>query len=178
MKILVCRICGEVYLGEVMPASCPFCGAENKYISLAREWRNENHFDPITDISRKNLEMSLEIELSNTAFYNYLSQNLEDMALAKMFEGLARVELRHANVFRELLGDHEEPVIKEEFTSDPIKALEESLAREARAVKLYDKFSKEATEPRVKEVFEAIRDVEVTHIELDDEVRSRMKFKA
>jgi len=35
VNVYRCRVCGEVYIGEAKPKSCPFCGAHEAYFVLA-----------------------------------------------------------------------------------------------------------------------------------------------
>lgn len=174
MRIFTCRICGEVYIGREVPQSCPFCGVANKYLVLARVWKDENKNVELSDVSRKNLEEALQLELSNTAFYKCLSEKLNNAEVALMFKGLFKVEREHASVFKKLLGLKELPQINEDCTDDPQKALEESSAREERATAFYVKALGEAQEPRIKEVFEAIMNVEKDHLELDREMKEKI----
>lgn len=173
MRIFVCRICSQVYLGETIPHSCPFCGVSNKYFRMAQIWQDENNVE-LSDISKKNLEEALRIELSNTAFYECAAENLSNTETAMMFRGLAAVEQEHANVFQTLLNIDELPEIAETCVDDVEKCLEESLNREKKAVAFYAKAMQEAIEPRIKEVFEAIMNTEKDHIALDNEMKDKV----
>lgn len=168
MKIYVCRICGEVYIGESIPPSCPFCGVANKFLRLVKAWKEENKGIELTDISRENLKKALDLELSNTAFYDCVAKSAESIEVAKMFKGLMKVEKEHAKVFQKLLGLEELPQVEERCTVDPIVNVTDSRKREERAVAFYEAAAKATTEPWVKEIFEAIRDVEKDHIILDE----------
>ena len=68
---------------------------------------------------------------------------------------------------KKLLKPEKAPEINETCEDDPRKVLAESLAREERATAFYLKAIGESTTPRIKEVLEAIMEVEKTHIELD-----------
>jgi rubrerythrin len=175
MKIYVCNICGEVYLGTGMPASCPFCGVSARKLVLAHDWEEENANIILTDISRKNLEGALQLELSNTAFYFCAADKLTNKETAKMFKGLAKVEREHASVFRKLLKLEVMPEVKEECPADPAECIEDSFRRETRAVEFYAKAMVEATEPRIREVFGAIMNVERDHIALDEEMKKKFE---
>ena len=168
MKTFVCRICGEVYIGEEIPPSCPFCGVANKFLRLAKAWKEENVGVEIGEVSLENLKKALDLELSNTAFYQCVAKSAELTEIAKMFKGLMKVEKEHAEVFQKLLGLDELPKVEEECTTDALVNVTDSRKREERAVAFYEAAAKAATEPRIKEVFEAIRDVEKDHIALDE----------
>ena len=168
MKIFVCRICGEVYVGKNIPPSCPFCGVANKYYILAVFCYLDNNVE-LSDLSRKNLELALDLEMGNTMFYKAVSKKAEELEIRLMFKGLFKVEKEHAEVFAKLLKvslpeikDVDCAVSREEIVRD-------SEAREKRAVAFYAKATEESVEPRVKEVFEAIMNVEKEHIELDED---------
>ncbi len=168
MKIFTCRICGEVYIGKNIPGSCPFCGVENKYLRLAHIWQDENNVE-LSEVSIRNLEAALELEMSNTALYKAISKEAEDLEMRLMFKGLYKVELEHAEVFAELLKIDLPEIEKVEIPENRECIIKESETRERRAVKFYEMAMMESVEPRVKEVFEAIMNVEKEHIELDQE---------
>ncbi|MDD4902748.1 MAG: ferritin family protein [Patescibacteria group bacterium] len=175
MKIYVCNICGEVYLGTAMPASCPFCGVTAKQLKLAHEWEDANLGVVLSEKSRKNLEAALQLELSNTAFYFCAADKLVNKEAAKMFKGLAKVEREHASVFRKLLKLDAIPEVKEECPADPAECIEQSYQRENRAVAFYAKALSEASEARIREIFEAIMNVEKDHITLDEEMKKKFE---
>jgi rubrerythrin len=175
MKIYICRICGEVYIGENIPPSCPFCGAHQKYLQLGHVWKDENEGVVPNEIEKKNLEEALKLELSNTSFYQCVSKTVTNTEIAKMFKGLAKVEKEHAEVFQKLLQLKELPQIEESCTDDAKAILGESLAREQRATDFYSKALAEATDERIKTVFEAIMNVEKDHIELDKSMKNKFQ---
>ena len=172
MKVYVCRICGEVYIGDEVPPSCPFCGVAKKLMVLAQVWKDENDVE-LTNISRKNLEASLKLEIANTKFYNCIENTSTNTEIAKMFKGLRKVENEHAAVFRKLLKLDKDPELTEDCVDDAIASLEDSKAREERAINLYAKAAEEATEPRVKEVFIAIMNAEKDHLALDEKMMAK-----
>lgn len=166
MKIFVCRICGEVYIGKNIPPTCPFCGVANKYFRLAKVWEDENNVE-LSEISHKNLEMALDLEMGNTMFYKAVSKKAEELEIRLMFKGLFKVEKEHAEVFAKIL-KVDMPEIKDvDCAISREEIIKDSEAREMRAVAFYAKAFSESVEPRVKEVFEAIMNVEKEHIELD-----------
>jgi len=170
MKIFTCRICGEVYLGEEIPHTCPFCGVNRRYLWLSKIWKDEVKDLMLSDISKKNLQKSLEIEISNTEFYRQAAKNLSNSEIALMFKGLAKVENEHASVFRKLLRAkiEDDPVVTETCADDVHAALQESADREQKAVTFYSQAMGEATELWVKEVFRAIMETEADHLALDN----------
>ncbi|HTX87138.1 MAG TPA: ferritin family protein [Candidatus Nanoarchaeia archaeon] len=175
MKIYVCNICGEVYLGTNLPPSCPFCGVTAKQLRFAHDWEDGNVGVVLSEKSKKNLEEALRLELSNTAFYFCAADKLTNKEASKMFKGLAKVEREHASVFRKLLKLESVPEIKEECPADPADCIEQSYQRETRAVAFYSKALAEASEARIREVFEAIMNVEKDHIALDEEMKKKFE---
>jgi rubrerythrin len=102
-----------------------------------------------------------------------VSKTCTTVEIAKMFKGLMKQELEHAELFEKLAKPETLPEVNETCTDDPKAVLKESLAREKRASAFYASAVAESTTPRIKEVFEAIRNVENTHIELDEAVAGR-----
>jgi rubrerythrin/rubredoxin len=170
VKVFRCVICGDPYIGTEPPTRCPFCGAYQKFMISLEEWGDANDVD-LTPVSRKNLEKSLEIEISNAEFYMCVSQVSKNENIRGMFKALSRVEAEHAVVDSKILKAAKPQIeLKRDLCSDDDKAsIEESLMRERRAVSLYTQFLAEAVEPRVKEVFGALIEVESDHIALDEE---------
>jgi rubrerythrin len=167
MKVYRCRICGEVYIGEEKPKSCPFCGAHRGYFVPAREWsliKTEN----LSEISKGNLEKALDLEINNTNFYKAVSEKSKDIYVQAMFKGLSKVEREHASTICKHLN-----IIKPDSDSGRDKAVDsdventsEALRREKKAVSVYSEFAKQAPEPEIKEFFQALIEIESDHITL------------
>ncbi len=168
MKIFVCRICGEVYIGKDIPSSCPFCGVANKFFRLANVWQDENNIE-LSKLSKKNLQIALNLEIDNATFYRAVYRKAEELEIRLMFKGLFKVEKEHAEVFAKLLKTKVAEIKDMDCPIDKKSILLESKAREERAVAFYAKAMTESVEPRVKEIFEAIMKVEKEHIILDEE---------
>jgi len=175
MRIYVCHICGEVYIGGDIPPSCPFCGVDKKFLRLGHAWQDANQGVEPTAREKEFLNDALKLELSNVSFYDCVAKTCTTNEIAKMFKGLKKQELEHAELFQKLLKLDKVPEINDTCEDNPAKILEESLAREQRATAFYNKALSESTTKRVKEVFEAIRDVEMTHIELDKSIGEKYK---
>lgn len=169
MKVLVCKICGEVFIGVALPSNCPFCGVAPKNLWPAVAWQNENNIE-LSEISRKNLEHALELELTNAAFYKECFETLTNREVGLMFKGLFKVEREHASVFRKILKPETDPEVKVECHDDALWCLRHSSASETKAQAFYAKAMGEAVEPRVKEVFREIMKTEDDHLDLDKEM--------
>lgn len=162
-----CKICGEPYIGFERPTNCPFCGAHEKYLVALADWR-DTHKVKLTGDSRKNLEASLELEKENAEFYLCASRASRNRETGAMFGTLSNVESKHAETISRMLGT-ERPVI--EYRKGACSASSETLLAEAdmrenRTVRLYNEFLRRATEPRVRELFMALIEVESDHIDL------------
>jgi rubrerythrin len=167
VQVFRCMICGDPYIGFERPANCPFCGAHERYLVPSADWRDTNEVD-LTEQSRKNLESSLELETGNAEFYLCISRTSKSEEIRAMFKALSRVEAEHASTISKILRI-EKPATefkKDACSPDDEAMLAEADRRENRAVRLYSEFLKQATEPRVRELFTALIEVESDHIDL------------
>ena len=171
-----CRICSQAYIGDERPGVCPFCGAHSQYIIPSENWKPEGGI-ALSPVSRKNVEAALELEKSNTAFYLCVSRSSKDPFIQGMFRALARVESEHVGIFTRILNSPGKASPDQPCTSADKRSVQESLDREIRAVASYGKFVGETKEPRLKELFEALVEIEGDHIALDREVQKRMKWQ-
>jgi len=170
MKVYRCRVCGEVYIGEKKPASCPFCGAHEAYFVEAGEWKLLKA-ESLSDASRENLKKALDLEMDNTNFYLAVSKKSKNVFVSSMFKGLSKVEREHASAICKHLGIAR-PDTKEgsDKAVDSDKAnIEESNRREKRAVKFYGEALRQATEPDIKEFFKILSEIESDHIKLTEQ---------
>lgn len=175
-KLWRCRICAEPYIGYERPANCPFCGAHTEWIIPAEEWKYADDIE-LSLKSRKNMEEALKIEISNASFYLCVSKASKDPFIQGMFKILSRIEKEHAHLHARIL-KAPKPVIEldtNKCSATDKNSVKESLQREIDAVAHYGKFLGEATEPRLKEVFKALVDVEGDHIHLDRAILARLK---
>jgi len=169
MKIYRCRVCGEVYIGEEKPKSCPFCGAHETYFVLAKEWKLL-HTKSLSDISRENLKKALDLEINNTNFYKAASGKSKGVYVSSMFKGLSKVEREHASTICKHL-----KILKPDSTVGFDKAvdsdranIEEANKRERSAVRFYSEALSQAPEEEIKEFFRALMEIESDHIVLTD----------
>jgi len=170
MKVYRCRICGEVYIGEEKPKSCPFCGAHENYFVLAKEWKLIQS-ESLSDISKENLRKALELEIDNTNFYKAVSERSKDVYVSSMFKGLSKVEREHASAICKHL-KIEKPDSKaglDKAVDSDRANIEEANRREKRAVKFYTEARNQAPEEEIKEFFKALMEVESDHIILTGE---------
>ncbi len=170
MKVYRCRICGEVYIGNHKPGSCPFCGAHEDYLVTANEW-SMIKATSLSDVSRKNLQKALELEIDNTNFYRGVSQKTENIYVEGMFKGLSKVEREHASTICEHLGitKAESDVGFDKAVESDEENITESNRREKRAVRFYLEARNEVPESEIKEFFKALIEIESDHIRLTEQ---------
>lgn len=169
MKIYRCLICGDTYIGSSKPSQCPFCGSHSPLIVLSVEYPPNINEVKLTKTEKADLLHSVELELYNTRFYVAMGKQDHDSMLASAYRALAKVEREHLIVFSKLL---KQPVPAE--LSDPLDIpedwcanIEASSAQEIEARDFYREAAGRAVDPRVRQVFFAIADVEADHISVD-----------
>ncbi|MFH1578105.1 MAG: ferritin family protein [Candidatus Omnitrophota bacterium] len=185
MQVYRCRICGDVYIGEAKPKSCPFCGAHESYFVLAKEWELL-HSVTLSDATKENLKKALDLEINNTNFYKAVSQKSKHVYVSSMFKGLSKVEAEHASVICKHLRIEKpdsnlgfdkavDPSINSGSTLSGVEwvdsdqaNIEEANRRERGAVKFYGQASNQAPEKEIKEFFKALTEIESDHIVLTD----------
>ena len=164
-KLWICEICGEPYIGGSPPDNCPFCGAYLRYIKSFQE-ANLNFDVELTDVDRANVERALQVEVSNATFYFCAAKKTDDAEGKKLFKILGKVEKEHASVWKKILKLKELPEGDDTCHVANRENLEDSHARETRAIAFYKKAAEEADDPRVKEIFTAFVEVETDHLAL------------
>ncbi|MCK5022555.1 MAG: ferritin [Candidatus Aenigmarchaeota archaeon] len=168
VKLWRCEICGDPYIGECPPANCPFCGAKAKYI---KESKNaEVNFDvELNEKDKKNAEYALKVEISNAAFYFCAAKKTDGPEGKLLFKALGKVEAEHASVWRKILKLDSVPEGNDQCHVENKENLEDSHARETRAIEFYSKAASESENPRVKQIFQAFVEVETDHLHLSEE---------
>ena len=172
MKLWRCKICGDPYLGEEKPRNCPFCGAQERHLVSQEDYEDRTGLVPdLTEVSKKNLEAALQLEIGNTEFYACASRKAETDEMKNLFKALKKVESEHADLLCKALGIKKPPINEDfdECQTKDIDNLKESHMREDRAIHKYAEFLSQATEPRVIEIFSAIIAVESDHLSLSEE---------
>jgi len=172
VKVFRCRICGDPYIGSEAPNQCPFCGAPQRFFVDAQDWNSEEFNVRLSEKSRKNLEAALQLELDNAAFYdcakNAAEKANDQYSLAK-FKALMKVEREHASAISKFLKISSPDLKKQACNANAHANTKEGWERENRAIKAYSKFRDEAKEPRLKEFFSAIVEIETDHLDLHED---------
>ncbi|MDI6655007.1 MAG: ferritin family protein [Candidatus Hydrothermarchaeota archaeon] len=168
VKLWRCEICGDPYIGESPPDNCPFCGAHIKYIKEANVARV--NFDvKLNEKDKANAERAILVEVSNSAFYFCAAEKTNDAEGKLLFKALGKVEAEHASVWKKILKLDSVSQGKESCHISNKENLEESHARETRAIEFYKKAAAESENERVKQIFEAFVEVETDHLQLSEE---------
>ena len=170
VQVFRCKICGEAYVGNSKPTHCPFCGAHVKWLVDAKEYK-EPKIPELTEVSKKNLEFSYDLEVNAAKIYHCMRKKTKDEFIRGMFKALSKVELEHAELIGKLLGKDpgcEIPLKKDLCTENREESLKKTAELETDAIAHYKNFLKEATEERVKEIFEALIEVEQDHLDLTE----------
>ena len=169
IKVFRCRICGDPYIGSEAPKQCPFCGAAQRFFVEAQDWNSGEFNVDLSEVSKKNLEAALQLELDNAAFYdcakNVATKAGDEYSIAK-FKALMKVEREHASAISKFLKISRPDLEKQACNANAKANAKEGWEREDRAIKAYSKFRDEATEPRLKEFFGALVEIETDHLDL------------
>jgi rubrerythrin len=168
VKLWRCEICGDPYIGNEAPSQCPFCGAYRKHI---KEFKDADvNFDvELTEKDKANAEYALGVEVSNTAFYFCAAGQVKEVEGQKLFKALGKVEAEHASVWKKILKLDSVPKGDDACSVDFKEDLEDSHARETKAIEFYKKAAAESDSERIKQIFEALVEVETDHLELSEE---------
>jgi len=172
VKVFRCRICGDPYIGENPPTHCPFCGAKAQYIIDAHDWDSGEFDVELSAVSRQNLEAALDLEMGNAAFYacarDKAAADGDEYMLAK-FKCLMKVEAEHASAICKFLKIDKPELSPGACSADATENSHEGYERENRAIQAYAPFRDEASEPRMKEFFSALVEIETDHLDLHTE---------
>lgn len=136
------------------------------------DWTNENLGVVLSDISKKNLETTKYLEFHASRLYRAAAKVSKNDEIQGFFKYLAKIEREHYSVVCKLLGIEASDEINglgDDAKETDTENLEVSKKLEENATALYRKFAEEAGEPRVKQFFTALAEVEADHIELDDQ---------
>jgi len=168
VKLWRCEICGDPYIGEEPPSNCPFCGAYRRYIKET-EVAKVNFDVDLGERDKANAERALQVEVSNSAFYFCAAEKTDDAEGKLLFKALGKVEKEHASVWKKILKLAAIPKGSEPCHTKNVENLEESHARETRAINFYREAAKASENERVREIFDAFVEVETDHLHLSEE---------
>ncbi len=165
MKPWRCQICGETYLGEVPSDRCPYCGAPGKNLISAAEYLDYGVIE-ISEKSKKDCLYALELELNNTAFYKKCADNAENQISKAIFKRLGKHEGEHAELLADMLGIEEGELPEVSIPDNDTDRFIDAHDHEQKAINFYLQVARNAPEERVREVFRALSDIELEHLNL------------
>ena len=168
VKLWRCEICGDPYIGNNPPDNCPFCGAHKNYIKVVKK-ANVDFNVTLNKKDKANAEHALQVEISNAAFYFCAADKTDDGEGKLLFKALGKVETEHAAIWKKILKLSSIPQGNETCHRRNRENLEESHARETRAIGFYKQAASESENTRVKEIFNALVEVETDHLKLSEE---------
>ncbi len=168
VRLWICEICGDAYIGDEAPSNCPFCGSRQRYMKPYAK-AVVSYDVELNDTDRANVERALEVEVSNATFYFCAAKKTNDAEGKKLFKILGKVEKEHASVWKKVLDLDLVPDGNESCWIETMKNLEDSHARERRAIEFYSHAAEVAADARVKEIFEAFIEVERDHLALSEQ---------
>ena len=168
VKLYRCIICGDAYIGATPPSNCPFCGAHMNYIMEAKQ--AVVSFDVLlSNQDKANAERALKVEVSNSVFYFCAADKTNDTEGKILFKALGKIEAEHAAIWRKILKLGAVPPGSETCHVENVENLKESHERETRAIAFYSKSAAESDNPRIKQLFEALVEIETDHLHLSEE---------
>jgi rubrerythrin len=167
MKTFICQICGDAYIGHEKPTDCPFCGAPSNFIKEGKEARPiVNEKIEISELSGRNLEETLALELRANAIYLCMAGRAKSYEIKAMYKRLAKVEMEHAVICTKLMGIAMPKVEDQSCSEDEVVNFKKTIELEKHATGLYVQFAKEASETNIRIFFTALTQVEADHIAL------------
>ncbi|MCK4927569.1 MAG: ferritin [Candidatus Aenigmarchaeota archaeon] len=167
VKVYKCTICEEGYIVDDKPTHCPFCGAHDNYLVIVDKYAVKD-VGKLSDISKKNLETSLEVEISNAEFYFCAAKKAKNVTDSTMFKRLAKVEAEHASTIAKMLKVTNPEISRDKDICSVEDNFKESHEREDNAIRRYAQFMSEASEPKVIMLFKALVEIEKDHLSLSE----------
>jgi len=168
IKLYVCKICGEPYLGREAPDDCPFCGAPQRYLKDAGiEEFNELWKAELSEQEKKDMQTTIDLEVNATGYYKKVSERCEKYSKEnRLFKQLTRVEKEHAEIACKFLGIELPELIGEDVKESIAEDLKRTKELEGDAVRLYEGFLENAENNNVKNFYVALIHAEKGHGEI------------
>jgi rubrerythrin len=123
----------------------------------------------LNEKDKANAEYALQVEVSNTAFYFCAAGKVKEEEGKKLFKALGKVEAEHASVWKKILKLDSIPKGDDTCSEDYKADLEDSHARETKAIEFYKKAAAESENEQIRQIFEAFVEVEEDHLKLSEE---------
>ena len=109
------------------------------------------------------------MEISNSTFYACAADKTNDPEGEILFKALGKIEAEHASIWRKILKLGSVPPGSETCHIENVENLKESHEREAKAIAFYKKSAMESDHQRIKQLFEALVEIETDHLQLSEE---------
>lgn len=167
MKPWRCQICGETYLGKEASDRCPYCGAPGKNLVSPAEYIDYGEVE-MSEKSREDCLQALKLEMNNTAFYKKSADNAGNQVSKSIFKRLGKHESEHAELIADMLGIEEGELPEVDIPESDKERFVEAHDHEQMAINFYLKVARTAPEARVKEVFQALSDIELEHLQMSN----------
>lgn len=166
VKLFRCRICGDPYIGGAPPNRCPFCGAYENFIVEVRDYKET--FDvELNEKDRANAQRALELEVFNSGFYFCAAEKTESEEGRQLFKALGKIEAEHASIWRRILKLPKEAIDKsDKCSTSEQENLKEAHGIESKAIDFYTQAANESENQRVRQIFNALVQVETDHLKL------------
>jgi len=118
---------------------------------------------------RAKAEHALKVEISNSAFYACAANQTNDPEGKILFKALGKIEAEHASIWRKILKLGSVAPGADACHTENVENLKESHTRETRAIDFYRKAAAEADHPRIRQLFDALVEIETDHLHLSEE---------
>jgi len=171
LKIYRCHICGEVYLGYDAPENLPLLrSSRGVHETPLNEYPATSNACSSPRPSARTSSPPSSSRPATAASTSVWRSARTTTALRATYKRLAKVEAEHCELFCKLLKVDQpaDLMTPGETTGSWASDIEDSLRRENRASELYRTFAGRATNDRLKEVWNAVAEVEGDHITLDE----------
>lgn len=160
-----CEICGETTLMANPPQRCPFCGADGRHVIPAAAWLTHGKVE-MCEQSYKDCEKALLLELRNYDYYKCAADKAANKLTKAIFLRLMKQEDEHAELIADALGIPLPQPPKNCCYDDDYDNMKESNQHETTAITFYTEVADRAPEPRIKQIFRALAEVENEHLML------------
>lgn len=157
-----CTLCGEVTIAEKSPTTCSFCGVKARYVKALSEVSSEQLFTVrnLSDESRKNLLLSLNLVATHASYYKCVSENSQSETIRALFKRMAKITREHADIFRKYLELDPVTFQEEECSVSDELNIAGALMRIDETISLYRESGNAAREIGIGELFKGLTEVQ------------------